>query len=168
MKTIVNLTPHKINITTPDGVIVYPPSGEVARREEFVEIVEPIIVGGSSIAQRKISYGPVIGLPEPSEGVIYIVSSLAAAGSNGREDVRIPGPGIRDGEGRITGCDGLCIPGVSSITPQQAEVLAELIGRYEIASYESAWGKGDLAYAEDLIRRVDAAFGTKAAPALEE
>lgn len=53
------------------------------------------------------SYGEVEGLPAPSNGTIYIVSSLVAARCVGRTDVFIPNESVRDEQGRIVGCRSL-------------------------------------------------------------
>ena len=67
----VNLTPHPINLNTGGLLRVYPPSGNVARvsstHSQFDE---------NGIAS--LSFGEVQGLPEPQEGVFYIVSAMVA------------------------------------------------------------------------------------------
>lgn len=63
-------------------------------------------VDSRGIAVTRAVYGDITGLPEPQEGVIYIVSALVALAAR-REDVLFPGPAIRDAEGRIVACRGL-------------------------------------------------------------
>lgn len=52
-------------------------------------------------------FGEVEGLPEPVDGVIYIVSSLVAQRVPNRNDVFIPSESVRDSQGRIIGCKSL-------------------------------------------------------------
>lgn len=98
----INLTPHALNIHTPDGVLNLAPSGGVAR----VATVETpgLPVGG--VPTVSTSYGEVTGLPSPTEGTIYIVSGMVASAAP-RGDVMSPGPLVRDEGGRPCGCQGL-------------------------------------------------------------
>ena len=92
----VNLTPHEVNI----GDLDFPASGTVARVVvEHQEIGEhagvPLLVG---------SYGEVSNLPEPEEGVLYIVSAAVRTALPERKDLGSPAHLVRDEEGRIVGC----------------------------------------------------------------
>lgn len=95
----VNLTPHEVNI----GDLDFPASGTVARVVvEHHEIGEhagvPLLVG---------SYGEVSNLPEPEEGVLYIVSAAVRTALPERKDLASPAHLVRDEEGRIIGCQAL-------------------------------------------------------------
>lgn len=105
MTNIVNLTPHPVNIVTPNGVIDIPVGGEVARCSQTSKVIGE--VNGIPITSQR--YGEVYGLPAPVEGTVYIVSHLVAAAATGRADLFIPGPVVRDEEGRIIDCDGLSV-----------------------------------------------------------
>jgi len=98
----VNLTPHALNVHTPDGVLDLAPSGGVAR----VATVETPAGSVGGVPTVSTSYGEVTGLPSPTEGTIYIVSGMVASASP-RGDVMSPGPLVRDEGGRICGCQGL-------------------------------------------------------------
>lgn len=101
---IVNLTPHAINFVKEGGEIVrtVEPSGIIARlTTENVKIGEV-----DDIPVTDIRYGEIEGLPDPKEGVIYVVSSLVAQRCV-REDVFIPNDSVRDDKGRIIGCKSL-------------------------------------------------------------
>jgi len=93
----VNLTPHVVRLN--DGR-EFAPSGAVARCRN---VYGPADADGIAT----VSIGPLEGLPEPADGVIYIVSGLAAtaAARAGRRDVVAPATGhpeaVRDAEGRI-------------------------------------------------------------------
>lgn len=116
--TIINLTPHAINIYNessvsgsvliegllPERTIL--PSGVVARvsvHEEFLDVLDGIPVYRSY-------YGSIEGLPAPEAGTFYIVSALtaAAAVASGRDcsDLLTPVKQVRDASGRVVGCLG--------------------------------------------------------------
>lgn len=109
MKNFINFTPHVIKLN--DGTI-YPSQGiakvskcaGVSRTSAlFTEFVDGVC------HQR---FGDVVGLPEPKEGICYIVSKivLAAAKASGRTDVVAPATGhpaaIRNEAGQIVSVPG--------------------------------------------------------------
>ena len=108
--TIINLTPHPINIIDEEGNIikVFESAGVARATQEDVEIgtVEgvPII---------KMTFGEPVDLPEPSDRVFYIVSVITAnaARLSGRttRDLFITGKTVRNDKGQIIGCQALCI-----------------------------------------------------------
>lgn len=101
---VCNLTPHTVNIVLEDGsVIDYPPFGRVARVSAQTKRVG--MVGNIPITVTV--FGEVEGLPDPEEGVIYIVSSLVAQRVPDRLDVFVPSESVRDENGRIIGCRSL-------------------------------------------------------------
>lgn len=105
-----NLTPHNINIVLPNGSVkTIMPCGAVARCEQFEEKAFDIKFDGADIPVTKQSFGEVTYLPEPEDGVYYIVSRLVAAACPDRKDLVIPGPLVRDPEGNPCGCQGLSI-----------------------------------------------------------
>jgi hypothetical protein len=53
------------------------------------------------------TFGQVEGLPEIQAGVYFIVSSIVASAAAGRVDLLCPSGLVRDGEGKITGCQAL-------------------------------------------------------------
>ena len=50
------------------------------------------------------SYGKVSNLPEPKDGVLYIVSAAVRTALPERNDLASPAHLVRDEEGRIIGC----------------------------------------------------------------
>lgn len=58
---------------------------------------------GGMLPRARVSYGEVIGLPEPEPGTIYVVSQLVVAHTPERTDLAFPFDLVRDGEGTITG-----------------------------------------------------------------
>ena len=98
----VNCTPHAIKLN--DGR-VFEPSGSIARVSQTISDFDE-----DGIATQ--SFGAVTGLPEPQDGVIYIVSAmvLGRAQAEGRTDVVAPATGhkncVRDEGGRIVSVPG--------------------------------------------------------------
>lgn len=78
----INLTPHAIKL---NNGTVFSPSGKIARVESHYT---PFDENGIS----HVEFGQVENLPEPQEGVIYIVSGMVAAASK-RHDVVSPATG---------------------------------------------------------------------------
>jgi len=97
---IKNLTPHPIRVRRPDGEeVVFSPEG-IVPRVETIETPSVEVEGVPTIARRM---GRVVGLPEPCEGVFYLVSSLVFEASE-RTDLICPDTGktcIRDEHGNI-------------------------------------------------------------------
>lgn len=108
---IVNLTPHDITIIDGEHAGSYPSAG----------LCRVADLGLTGYAQR----GYLVGLPEPEEGTIYVVSVIAAemalTGYRRVDDIRVPGGQVRDDSGRIIGCCGLI--GVAEASPAAAELM---------------------------------------------
>lgn len=101
--TIVNLTPHSLNIVKQNGEKITIESSGVARvKEERIKTGE---ING--ITLYKTSYSDVEGLPPKATGTYYVVSMLTAQAVPNRNDVLTPGNLIRDEHGVIIGCEGL-------------------------------------------------------------
>ena len=121
--TLVNLTPHNIVICDENckPILLIPRSGTVARVKQTRKIIKTIRVRGIRIQKSNAEaelvevevpisrneYGEVEGLPEPREGVYYIVSMMVAQALPHRRDLLIPDTGpdsaCRDENGRIIG-----------------------------------------------------------------
>jgi len=126
----INLTPHTLNIHTDDETIDLVPSGEVAR----VEITNSPgdAVGGLPVAVA--SYGEIVGLPDPKESTIYIVSGMVEAQTS-RADVYSPGELVRDGAGKPIGCKGLKQTAVRDIAKEIEDTINGFEADY--CSYEA-------------------------------
>ena len=107
---LVNLTPHKVVVRTENGDVVYEPSGQVARvstSEQYLMEVPDSKGNYVGVYLYEQTFGDIEGLPEPEEGVLYIVSLPVreAAKEKGRTDVISPDTSpagvIRDEQGRI-------------------------------------------------------------------
>ena len=127
---LVNLTPHEITIHGPDGCITLPVAGPAPRlgvervnlgvvpcdysgysslRDSYMECMMDIPIVRSMM-------GEPTGLPDPQEGVIFVVSALVAEHPflANRTDLAYPGEAIRDTDGKIVGAQGLCAgPGLA-------------------------------------------------------
>ena len=110
----VNLTPHTITIYDLYANKIALPSAGAARIETTEETLEPI--DNIPIVSAPIP-GPVVGLPEPSAGVAYLVSLMVLQhpAVRGRTDVYAPATGpkhaaMRDEQGRIIGVTRLVAP----------------------------------------------------------
>lgn len=105
MTNIVNLTPHTINIYDVDGneVSKFESMG-IARADSSETVVDYI----NDIPVVEMTYGAPIGLPDPIEGTVYIVSMLTiqAAIQVGRttSDMYTTADLVRNDKGQIIGC----------------------------------------------------------------
>ena len=101
----INLTPHNVSILKPDGATLdLAPSGQVAR--VATQARDAGQLDGIPVVQQ--TYGDVQGLPNPQDGVAYLVSGLvlsAVKAAGGRSDVYAPDTSpdgaVRDDGGRI-------------------------------------------------------------------
>jgi hypothetical protein len=107
---LINATPHVITIVSKQGVQQDSKKQFLA---ETVEVVKEIPSSGilprvsmsnedageiDGIPIQSVLYGDIQGLPEPQEGVYYIVSGLVAQAASkiGRKDCLAPGALVRD------------------------------------------------------------------------
>ena len=126
VRSIVNLTPHALTIHAGDDTVFQiPTSGKVCRCSQENEIVDTINFEFAFVREKEVTHskrkkdihvtrvklGEVENLPEPEDGKIFVVSRVVAEAVKGlgRKDIFIPGPAIRDDQGRIIGADGLSI-----------------------------------------------------------
>ena len=106
--TIINLTPHPINIIDEEGNIikVFESAGVARATQEDAEIGT---LEGIPIIETE--FGELIGLPEYSQGTYYIVSAITAkaASLSGRNtrDLFLTGKTVRNSDGQIIGCQAL-------------------------------------------------------------
>lgn len=106
MSTIINLTPHAVNLIAADGSVCEFPSQGLAR----VTVTRTQVgeVNGTPICRS--TFGEVEGLPEPVFGTFYIVSMIVAQAAHDRSDLIVPDNLVRDEAGRIIGCRNWCRP----------------------------------------------------------
>lgn len=106
MATIINITPHPLNIQSGDKMLNIPPSGVIARLSVKHESQPSIDIDGDEVSVYKTEFGPIENLPKPKEGFYYVASALVANAAN-RADVFSPGELIRDNQGNVIGAKGL-------------------------------------------------------------
>ncbi len=102
---IKNLTPHTVNVVEEDGTVraAFPSEG-IARASQTAERVGEL----DGIELVSMRFGATEELPEPEDGIYYIVSVITAnaAKAEGRatSDLLITADPVRDESGRIIGC----------------------------------------------------------------
>lgn len=111
--TLVNKTPHTVNLVTEDGtkislepVLPTPRVSSSSIKTAVYTITDDNGVE-HTITREAPVFGEVVDLPEPQEGVLYIVSMLVAARAANRTDLVSPGRQIRNDAGQVIGCAGL-------------------------------------------------------------
>jgi hypothetical protein len=104
---LINLTPHIVTIFSEAGEKHEYPSAGAARVDTTEDTLAPL--GDIPVVSAPIM-GPVTGLPDPADGVGYIVSLMVLQHPDvaGRTDVFAPATGpkhhaVRDEQGRIAG-----------------------------------------------------------------
>ena len=111
--TLVNKTPHVLNLITEDGakISLEPVLPTPRVSSSSVKTAAYTITDSNGIKHTVIREAPVFGevvdLPEPQEGTIYVVSMLVAARAVGRNDLVSPGRQLRNEAGQVIGCAGL-------------------------------------------------------------
>lgn len=102
---IINLTPHVVNVLSASGKLLaaFPADGTVARVS--VTRVQAGELAGLPVFRSE--FGAVVGLPEPTPGVAFVVSALVRLALPGRRDLYSPGELVRDAVGLPVGCRGL-------------------------------------------------------------
>lgn len=123
MNTIINLTPHQINLYSVNdctevqsgsykslvlregakAIATYPSMG-VARATASKAVVDQLEIAGQVVAINATTYGEPEGLPDAVEGTYYIVSALTAQAARDRHDLLIVDGTVRDADNRICGC----------------------------------------------------------------
>ena len=105
-----NFTPHNVVIVINDVTKIVIPSDGIARVTETKTVAPSIDVDGVIIETFKSSFGEVENLPPQEEGVMVIVSAMAASAAKDRNDLLVPGELVRDNDGNIIGCKSLRRP----------------------------------------------------------
>ena len=109
----VNLCGHEITIVRKSGAVQVIPKGTgTPCRVATSRVAGPSIpVDGDEIETSSPNFGEVTGLPDPTDGVVYLVSGIVAGRVKVRPDVFSPGELVRDAAGQPCGCKGLTISG---------------------------------------------------------
>jgi hypothetical protein len=112
-KDIINATPDLLRIYDERGarlVLELPPSGIVASIDERAVVLANAVGSGLLVIPlRGTAYGSSIGLPEPQDGVYFVVELSVALTARDRTDLLVCGPAICDVQDRMVGCRGLSV-----------------------------------------------------------
>lgn len=103
---LINLTSHPLDIGNGWDFARLESEG-LARVESVMKMRERVLIddgrhGPLAIPVLEIEEGDVTGLPDPCDGILYVVSGIVAARVVGRDDVVSPGRVDRDGDGKVT------------------------------------------------------------------
>lgn len=101
--SIINLTPHDINVYEGNNLIAtYPRTGNVARISS-----KSVKLGAlNGVPLFETQYGLTEGLPEKQHGTFLVVSALVRNQNPQRTDLLSPSGLVRDEKGVIIGCLG--------------------------------------------------------------
>ena len=105
-----NFTPHPITILGDDGkTVIHQIDSCGCARVSVLRKSAGCIPFGTGISLFRQTAGPVIGLPNPEDGCIFIVSALVRLSLPSRKDLASPGVLVRDDgqTGNVIGCVGL-------------------------------------------------------------
>ena len=98
-----NLTPHPVTLILEGGETVELPSEGAVRVKMEQEKIDEISLPQGSLPILRERPTVVEGLPEPEEGVLLLVSRVAAAAISNREDIVVPAEYVREDSGLIVG-----------------------------------------------------------------
>ena len=109
MKIILkNYTPHHLTFLHNGLPVDLPSLGTARCREQVTQMGSWDSAG--EVPRASIAYGEVSGLPEPQDGVVYVVSQLVVQSLPHRSDLAYPHDLHRDPAGTITGFSVLAVP----------------------------------------------------------
>lgn len=102
---LINLTPHSVTLWRgQDPALTLPPVGRFARLLEDWVPGRPLLMGEVEVAIAAVTYRGVEDLPDPMDGVAFVVSRVLAAAVPERSDLYFPAEEVRDAAGRVIGC----------------------------------------------------------------
>ncbi|WP_017572994.1 hypothetical protein [Nocardiopsis halotolerans] len=104
---VVNLTPHVVTVVDERSRVIrrWPKSTRPARVEAVRVPVGLEVAGVPLVAERRTR----ANLPEPQEGVWFIVSSVVVSAHPERRDLLVPSDLVRDGRGVVTACRSFAV-----------------------------------------------------------
>lgn len=104
---VVNLTPHAVTLSGPDGSVTIEPSGRVARVGILERDTGVLDIGGVTVPVYETAPYAEEEPPPAEAGTIYIVSRQVAEAFPERSDLFVVHKTVRDEEGRIVGAKAL-------------------------------------------------------------
>lgn len=123
---VVNLTPHVVTVVDERSRVIrrWPGSARPARVEAVRVPVGLEVAGVPLMAEERTR----ANLPEPQEGVWFIVSSVVVSAHPERRDLLVPSDLVRDGSGVVTACRSFVVSGAPvrlGPRPRDAEAVPE-------------------------------------------
>lgn len=109
---VVNYTPHTVRLLHQNGDLhmIFESRG-IARCAETLESLPPLEwdpFGDCGMHDHlplvRRTFGAVSGLPDPKDGVAYIVSQIVHDALPNRTDLLVPADVVRGPDGQVTGC----------------------------------------------------------------
>ena len=102
---IINRTPHPVSLCDADGNILR----VIESDGQPIRLAAKTVPAGDwgGVPLSRTEFGEPVGMPEPEEGTLYIVSQLVKSAFPGRKDLMVPAEVVRDAEGKILGCQSL-------------------------------------------------------------
>lgn len=104
--TIVNKTPHAVNIVDQNGQVVRTYEKGDSQIRLAVNTVQDTPLADGTPTSRT-NFGEPEGLSDFQEGTFYIVSQLVKSALPDRTDLLVPAEVVRDEKGNIIGCKSL-------------------------------------------------------------
>lgn len=99
--SVVNLTPHEVTVVDEHARVIRTWQGSPdPARVEAVRVPLQEVEGIPLLAEERTR----ARLPEPVEGVWFIVSSVVSSAHPERHDLLVPSDLVRDDKGVVTGC----------------------------------------------------------------
>ncbi len=98
-----NLTPHRLNLISPDGESDFDPDGLCPRVAMSFVQSGTIDIDGVAIPTGRTEPGEIVDLPDEEEGTLLVVSRVVAAAAPDRADLVFPDDLVRDDAGRVIG-----------------------------------------------------------------
>ncbi|WP_017589747.1 hypothetical protein [Nocardiopsis ganjiahuensis] len=99
--SVVNLTPHEVTVVDEHARVI----------RTWGRASDPVRVEAVRVPLREVEGVPLLAeertrarLPEPVEGVWFIVSSVVSSAHPERRDLLVPSDLVRDDKGVVTGC----------------------------------------------------------------
>jgi hypothetical protein len=106
-KSLVNCTPHDINVFLEDGsMVVLPKSNAPARCGEVISSADYTTLEVQIVRKK---FGDIENLPDPVEGIFYVVSAIIKAAAPYRKDLLLVNDTVRNEKGVIIGCKSFAI-----------------------------------------------------------
>jgi len=103
--TLVNTTPHNINVVLQGEILEIPPAKSPLRLKEETEFIG--IAGNIPLFRKRFILENDLPPEDESGEILFVVPALVAQLFRKRRDLVVPHGFVRDNNGSIIGCQGL-------------------------------------------------------------